>query len=87
MTQPVLITFDADAFRAVTDAAGDMTLEQIAQRTGVDTAVLSRLFTGKRQPAFPTAVRCAAAYGVLIEKFARWESAPADPAAQNENAA
>lgn len=74
MPTPVLITFDVDSFRSVTKAAGDQTIEQIAARTGLDIALVSRLLAGKRQPTFATAARCAGAYGVLMDRFAKWSN-------------
>lgn len=69
------ITFNADLLREVAAAAGDETLEQIAERTGLDVSQLSRLFAGKRQPMFATAFAAAAAYGKSANEFANTEVA------------
>ncbi len=64
------ITFDADRFRTVAEEHGDRTVEQIAQRTGLNVGLISRLLTGKRQPTFSTAIQAADAYCRSASEFA-----------------
>jgi transcriptional regulator with XRE-family HTH domain len=71
----VTITFDGERFRQVAESFGDKTLEEIAEKTGLDAGLLSRLVTGKRQPSFATAILCADAYKRSASEFAKREVA------------
>lgn len=74
------IAFDAAQLREIANSKGDKTLEQIAETTGVDIGLLSRVFTGQRQPRFATAVKLAHAYGINMPLAKRVQE-PAESAA------
>lgn len=68
-------SFNTTKAKALADAAGDDTLEKISQRTGLDTALLSRLLRGERQPTFTTFVAYAKAYSADADDLIQYEAA------------
>lgn len=62
-----MASFNADRFKSVAAEHGDTILDDFTARTGVDQAVLSRIFRGVRKPNFDTIARLADAYGIPVD--------------------
>ncbi|MFZ4266512.1 helix-turn-helix domain-containing protein [Streptomyces arboris] len=71
----------ADVLNRKAEAAGDLTMYDIAQRAGVRESTISRLLSGRTTPTLSTLAAVAVAYGTtldeLVDGMARPPAVPA----------
>jgi transcriptional regulator with XRE-family HTH domain len=53
--------------KAKTDKVRDFSISAIASQAGVDKSHVSMIFSGKRMPSLPVAVRVAKAMGITVD--------------------
>ncbi|MFJ3545387.1 helix-turn-helix domain-containing protein [Streptomyces rubiginosohelvolus] len=66
----------ADLVSAKAQAAGDVTMHDIAVRIGVRESTVSRLLSGRTTPTLPTLARIALAYGTTLDDLVDGMAAP-----------
>ncbi|MFJ2206038.1 helix-turn-helix domain-containing protein [Streptomyces microflavus] len=59
----------ADVLNQKAEAAGDLTMYDIAQRTGVRESTISRLLSGRTTPTLSTLAAVATAYGTTLDEL------------------
>ncbi|MFJ5890397.1 helix-turn-helix domain-containing protein [Streptomyces californicus] len=63
------LRFKAAVLNEKAEAAGDLTMHDIAKRTGVRESTISRLLSGRTTPTLSTLGAVAAAYGTTLDEL------------------